>query len=450
VPAQYQIAGKTAAEIMASVEAGVRSGALRGGEGLPPVRDLADRLGVSNGTVASAYKGLRARGVVETAGRNGTRVRRNPPLVSDMGDTRAARQLPVAKGAHDVSHGQPDPALLPPLPVHLRRLAANPHNPTNYRNPGPDPALIGAARAGFKMDGVAADAITVTSGALDAIERVLTSHLRPADAVGVEDPGWANLFDLLATLGLHPTPMPVDAAGPTVAGVQAALDSGVRAIIVTTRAHNPTGAAVTPARAKALRKALGACPDVLVIEDDHSAQLSSLPVAPLTGATRRWAFVRSVSKPLGPDLRLAVLAGDDETISRVEGRQRFGAGWVSTILQRLVLDMWTDDKVTAMVREAGRAYDQRRQALIEALAARRIAAAPAPTGINVWIPVSDETAVVTRLRDAGWAVAPGSLYRIASSPGVRVSISALTAAQIPAFADAVAQAMGRTVSARNS
>ena len=49
--------------------------------------------------------------------------------------------------------------------------------------------------------------MTVTSGALDAVERVLREHARPGDRVLVEDPTLPGFLDLLASLGLIPQPM---------------------------------------------------------------------------------------------------------------------------------------------------------------------------------------------------------------------------------------------------
>lgn len=425
----------------------MRDGALGAGASLPPVRVLAGQLGVSPATVAAAYRMLRQRGVVDTAGRNGTRVRPRPALAG----ARSASRLPAPDGGLDLAGGGPDQRLLPAFEPHLRRLAATSAAPVNYGDAGPLPELLALARDRFAADGVpvARAALSVTAGTLDGIERLLTTHLRPGDRIAVEDPGWANLLDLVAALDLQPVPMPVDDDGPTEEGMRAALAAGAIAAVVTSRAHNPTGASLTRARAGALRAVLRAHPQTLLIEDDHAAELSELALHPLAGATERWAFLRSVSKPYGPDLRLSVLAGDEATVARVEGRMRLGAGWVSTLLQRLVVELWRDESVTAAVAAARADYAARRAALRAALHGRGLPV-HGKDGINLWIPVADETSAVARLRDAGYAVAPGAMYRIASPPALRITLSPLEPGQLPALADALARAVHPAPPARRS
>lgn len=435
--------GRTAAEIAASVEAAIRDEALAPGDPLPPVRRLALQLHVSPATVASAYRDLKQRAVIETAGRAGTRVRRRPavaPAPIDPG--RMAHRLDVPAGARDLADGSPDPRLLPAFDDALARLAGNPSWRTGhgYDTAGPLPELLDHARQRLTADGVPDGQLTVTSGALDGIERTLAAHLAPGDRVAVEDPGWSNLLDLLTALRLEPVTMPVDDDGPTIVGLRNALASDISAVVITSRAQNPTGAAVTADRADVLAGLLAEHPDLLVIEDDHAAELSEQPLIPLVGATRNWAFLRSVSKPYGPDLRLAVLAADDTTAERVAGRQRLGAGWVSTVLQHLVLELWRDASVSKLIDGARREYAQRRDGLRAALAERGVAAS-GRSGINVWIPVTDETAALTRLRDDGWVAAPGAAYRIDSPPGLRLTVSRLDQADLAPLAHAVADAV---------
>jgi DNA-binding transcriptional MocR family regulator len=436
---QYQPVGRNAKEISGSVEEGIRGGDLTPGAQLPSVRALAARLGVAPGTVAAAYRALRERGLVESAAGSGTRVRSRPALAP------RSTSPPVDSDLVDLASGQPDPRLLPVLPARAkaeRRRAGAPRVPVV-------PELLEAGRARLAADDVPAGAVTLSSGGLDGIDRVLSAHLRPGDRVAVEDPGWPNALDLVATLGLRPVPVALDEQGPRPESLLAVLRAGVRAVIITSRAHNPTGACVTRARASALSSVLAQHRQTLLIEDDHAAELAGVELACLAGTTDSWAFIRSTSKPYGPDLRVALVAGDEATIARVEGRMRVSPGWVSTMLQRLVLELWTSSHASSTVARAAETYSARRRHLIAELRARGIDST-GDTGLNVWIPVPDETVTVTSLLSAGWAVAPGARFRQASPPGVRVTVSGLTTSLVPALAADVATAMAVTPAGRST
>ncbi|WP_411082443.1 aminotransferase class I/II-fold pyridoxal phosphate-dependent enzyme [Streptomyces sp. cmx-18-6] len=432
---EYRISGRRASEIAASVERGVGSGDLAPGHVLPPMRELATHLEVNPNTVAAAYRTLRERGVIETAGRRGSRVRPRPASTP-----RGSLRIEAPPGVRDLGEGNPDPALLPDLGPALAAAAAiDAASPGLY---GEEPVVAefaAYARGAMDADGVPAGPVAVTSGALDAIERVLAAHLKPGDSVAVEDPGWGSVLDLVPALGLRAVPVGVDDDGPLVADVERALRAGARALVVTDRAQNPTGASVSAGRAQELKAVLARHPDVLLIEDDHGHAIVGLPLHPLAGATDHWAFIRSAAKAYGPDLRVAVLTGDAVTVDRVAGRQGLGPGWVSRLLQRAVLHLWTSDAVdTAAV---ARSYGERRDALVRALAERGVAA-HGRSGMNVWVPVSDETGAIARLLHAGWAVAPGARFRMATPQAVRLTVSPLTAADIGPLADAVAAAAG--------
>ncbi|AZP16283.1 aminotransferase class I/II-fold pyridoxal phosphate-dependent enzyme [Streptomyces aquilus] len=431
----YRIEGRGAAEIAASVERAVGAGDLEPGQLLPPMRELAGELGVNPNTVAAAYRVLRERGVIETAGRRGSRVRPKPATTA-----RESIRVEVPEGVRDVASGNPDPELLPALAgVFAAAAGHNDREPVMYGEAAMDPELARLARAALDADGVPDGPLAVASGSLDAIERVLAAHLKPGDTVAVEDPGWGSLLDLIPAIGLRTAPVGVDDEGPLPDDVRRALRSGARALIVTDRAQNPTGAAVTAARARALRAVLKQHPDTLLIEDDHGHGIVDLPLHPLAGTTRSWAFVRSAAKAYGPDLRLAVFTGDPVTVDRVRGRQRLGPGWVSRITQGAVARLWAEGAIDPKAVAA--AYAARRDTLIAELAKRGVPA-HGRSGLNVWIPVPDETGAVSRLLHAGWAVAPGARFRLDAAPGIRVTIARLTESETAPLAAAIAAAVG--------
>ncbi|NEA49280.1 GntR family transcriptional regulator, partial [Streptomyces sp. SID10815] len=69
-------------------------------------------------------------------------------------------------------------------------------------------------------------------------------------------------------------------------------------------------------------------------------------------------------------------------------------------------------------------------------------AARGRSGMNVWVPVPDETGAVARLLHAGWAVAPGARFRLSAPPGIRITVSTLRDGEPERLADAVAAALG--------
>lgn len=429
--AQYTFDVSSASELADRVEAAVSSGQLAPGERLPSVRKLAAQAGLSPVTVSAGLAELRRRGIVVSEPRRGTRVGAAPPLG-------AALLTPVPAGARDLASGNPDAGLLPDL---AGALAALPGRARLYDEPAVAPQLARAARSELTADGIPAADICVTSGALDAIERVLAARLRPGDRVAVESPGYAAQHDLLRALGLALSPVPVDDRGMLPQTLARALAEGARAVVVTPRGQNPTGAAIDVARARELRAVIAAHPAALIVEDDHLGPVAGAPLCTLVQGRERWAVARSVAKSLGPDLRVAVLAADETTLARVQGRQRCGPGWVSLILQDLVAALWADPAAAEAVAGAGRAYAERREALICELAALGIGAHGA-SGLNVWVPVPEEAAAVAGLLVRGWVVAPGARFRLGSAaPGVRVTTAALAPAEAPALARDIAAAL---------
>ena len=430
---QYRPEGRTAKEISASVEAGVRGGQLAPGDLLPAVRELAAQLGVSPTTVASAYGDLRRRGLTVGAGRAGTRIRGAPPVSSRV-------YLSAPAGTRDLITGGPDPDLLPLLPAWPARRPAR-----MYAEAPVLPRLRRLAAGQLAADGIDTASLTVTGGALDGIERVLATWLTPSDRVIVEDPGHAVTFDLVAAMGYTAVPVPVDDLGIRPAELAVALARGAAAVIMTPRAQAATGAAWNAARAAEIGAVLRRHPLVGVIEDDHAGPVAGVSAFSVSARLPRWVTIRSVSKSLGPDLRLAVLAGDEATVARVAGRQALGTGWVSYQLQDLVADLWADSSVAHSLRTAARVYAGRGEALRSALRDHGITAS-GRSGFTCWVRVSDEDGVASSLAEAGWAVAPGQRFRIAAPPGVRISFATLEAADAVSFAADFARALRHRLS----
>ncbi len=428
-PSAARIAGATAAEIAGSVRALVERGELAPGDPLPPVRALAEQLGVNRNTAVAAYRRLARDGAVIAQGRAGTRVA-DPRAVAQEGFAPAdALTNPAARAGadgrvpagtlRDLGTGNPDPALIPDL---APALAGAVGRPVLYGEPVIDPGFEAWARDWVTPDVPDGGAVqlTLTSGAVDAIERLLAQALVRDDAVALEDPCFLASIQTVRHAGYRALPVPVDEEGMTPAGLRAALEAGARAVVLTPRAQNPTGASLTAQRARDLQEVLGAHPYVLVVLDDHYSFLSRRPLrSPLPPGHRRWALVRSVSKFLGPDLCLAVTATDPETGDRLALRLSPGTTWVSHLLQRLAHGVLADPGARDLIERAGEHYAARNAEVAGLLAAHGIEVAPAD-GMSLWVPLPCAAEpVAAGLARRGWHVRTGEEFRLA--PGAEPS-----------------------------
>lgn len=435
------IEGASAAEIVDSVRFLVARGGLDEGDVLPPVRALAAQLGLNRNTVAAAYRQLAERGVAEGRGRAGTIIISPEPLHGEG----AMHPAPVV----DLAGGNPDPKLLPDLRTALGAVA---YEPPLYGAPAVLPALRERAEQLFAADIEGRCGLSVTHGALDAIERLLGSALVRGDTVAVEDPGYLASTGIVTAMGLRPVGVRIDQHGIDPVALQAALRQGVRAVVCTPRAQNPTGASIDRERAAALRQVLAAFPDVFVIEDDHLSLVAASAYERVRSPrTARWALVRSMAKILGPDLRVALVASDARTEEQLRRRLVAGVNWVSHLLQATVAALLTDPATSRRLAEARAAY-ARRSARFEAELCRYgIASAGPADGFNVWVPLAhDEAVVVEELAQRGWQVRPGAPYSAdpaQARPGLRVTTSRSSPGDATRFAKTLAGILPLTVGA---
>lgn len=430
------ISGSTAAEIVDSVRDLISRDQLRAGSSLPAIRELAVALRINRNTVAAAYRLLVAAGVAETRGRAGTVVIGAPVL--------AREGLLATEPLRNLASGNPDPAFLPDPQRVLQRLG---YQSRLYGAPTIDADLSDWAHQRLFADVDRDFRLVLAHGAVDAVERLLMAHLTRGDLVAVEDPCFVSSIGTLRLNGLRARPVETDESGMDPAELDMALREGARAVLLTPRAHNPTGASLSEQRAAELRSVLERYPNVLVIEDDHFSALSAVAYHCATPqSTNRWALVRSVSKFLGPDLRLAFVATDPHTAEHLESRLSPGGTWVSHLLQRLVLALLEDMEVIDLLADARTAYAHRSQMLVEALARHRIATASQPDGLNVWIEFDGPVAhLVTRLQRLGWLVRPGEPFLADEKRrrnAIRVTTSMLDRQTADNFADDLVLACG--------
>lgn len=419
--------GGTAVNIAQSIAGLIRDEVWPAGYRLPTVRSLAQELGVNPNTVSAAYKQLRDAGIIDTDGRRGSFV----PEKTEILHTESA----VPQGLVDLASGNVDCRLLPELPADLLNGY---HLAADVGSHGDSPELMSFIRNWLKQNtGIEAD-LMLLSGSLDIIERALSQRCMPGAQVLVETPCWLPLLPLLASLRLEAVPVEMDEEG---AKIPDHVDfSLISAVILTPRAHSPTGICYSRERWQAWQRVL-APHKTLVIIDDHWAALSLKPFHGMEGFANEWIYSTSTSKFLGTDMRTAIAAGNGNTLKAMKKRFSLGPRWISKLLQHITLQLWQRLGESGLANIAA-SYQTRRQKLIGRLKQHGIhVPGQHGEGQHIWLPVHNEAQVIQFLAAKGWAVQSGATFNLSKQSAVRITIGNLSEHDCETLADDIAETL---------
>ncbi|MDI6022723.1 aminotransferase class I/II-fold pyridoxal phosphate-dependent enzyme [Leucobacter sp. UT-8R-CII-1-4] len=441
-----RISGNTAEDIATSIRLLIDAGELKAGDSLPPVRTLAESLGVNRNTALTAYQTLVQAGLAETRRRAGT-------VIIDPFAPGEEEGFAANTALRDVGDGNPSPELLPdPASVIL-----SPSPRKLYGESTVDPGLAEWATEWINEDQPREFQLSVAAGAVDAVERLLAGALTQGDTVALEDPCFLTSISTIRQNGYRAVPVSMDAEGMQPESLRAALESGVRAVVCTPRAHNPTGASVTAERASQLREVLSAYPNVLLIEDDHFALLASAPYASIIGEHhRRWALVRSLSKVLGPDMRTALIASDPETAERLGARISGGITWVSHHMQRIAHAMLTSPDTKKLIARARAHYLTQNARCIAQLSEFGLEST-SRDGLNVWVNThTNGAATLAALTRKGWIARDGGAFALDGGTNngidqhVRLTVHDLSESEMRQLAQDLAESIGTPKTGRST
>lgn len=359
----------------------IAQGLLKPGERVPSLRSLASELGISRGTVESAYDLLIGEGYLVSKGPGGTRVAALAHAAQVVPVIAPAPAAPAA-GAHPGK-----PALLRPgLPaldafpfklwsrLAVRQQRSLPPSRLDYPDPaghGPLRAAIAAYLQRARGISCAPQQVFVCAGYRAVLERVYRALLQPQDLVWVEDPGYPMALETLRQAGARLHPVPVDGEGMCVEmGMRQAAEA--RCALVTPSHQSPLGVSMSLARRLQLldwARAAGSW----IIEDDYDGEYryqgAPLPALQSLDRAGRVLYAGTFSKVIFPGLRLAYLVVPAAQVDRFV-RAAGPLGDCPELNQAILSDFIEQGHFARHVKKMRSLYAQRRGFLARALAAQ--------------------------------------------------------------------------------
>lgn len=386
---------------------------------LPTVRDLAQEVGVSVGTVAQAWGLLRERGLVETRRRGGTRV---------IDPSTGSRPRFPGFSHVDLRFGSPHPALLPDLAEPLQQNAPQP-TLSSWNRPRLSEQLRTAAQRDLP---VRAETVLPTSTGSEAMWLAMRAAASPGDSIAIEHPCSPGIEEVARDLGLRPVPVETDGDGPCAEALRP-ISSSVKALVLA-----PSGAfghhVLSPKRAEQLAAILGPGGST-IIEDDPLGPLSEDPGSSLSSLLpERTLRVRDYARAFGPDLGPCLLAGPIALIERAAAERSGGWGTLSYILQDTAAGLITSASHRRALAGVRRHYRNKHIMAVEALEQAELAVSSRPGSWSITIHSPDAAQALAHLAAQGVDLAASRhdqlrlvVSQLPEDPAVLADLAALIA-----------------------
>jgi DNA-binding transcriptional MocR family regulator len=348
--------------IVEALAADVASGALVPGRRLPTHRELAERLGVTVGTVTRAYGEAARRGLVSGQVGRGTFV---------CGGAGGGDGEAVDAEVVDLAQNHPpEPRDRPEHGAFLDALASltakgGLSRLLDYPRAGGNPADREAGAAWIGRAGVPASAerVIVCTGSQHGLTVVLATLLRPGDLLLTESLTYAGVKSVAGLLHLRLAGLAVDRDGLQPEALEAACRGGrAKAVYLIPTLHNPT-TAVMPLERRRQIVAIAARHGLPIIEDDVHGLLPEKRPEPLAAlAPDETYYLTSTSKTLAPGLRVAYVLAPARMVPRLTDSLR-ATTWAVAPLTAAIASRWIGGGAADAVLAARRREARERQRL---------------------------------------------------------------------------------------
>jgi 2-aminoadipate transaminase len=357
-----------------------------------------------------------------------------PALDLDPLLSRRARNAPAGlllEGMDDVgdtisfAFGFPDPASLPAEEVKAatsRALASRGQAALQYGDYAGYSGLIQALLSKLERDqGIWArrENILITAGGSQAIALLLDALVDWGDTIISEVPTWLGAVQAFQNVGANVVSIPVTEEGVDLNALETALErldargERPKLIYVISNFQNPTGVSMSVAKRQALLD-LTRRAGAILIEDDAYFDLryegENLPSIYSLDTSGVVVYMGTLSKTMGPGMRLGWLVGPPELIRRVAALKVDGA---TNVFGSHVAAEWLPEMLLPHVARLREVYQRRRDLMLAALAQHM---PPGTTwtvpegGFFIWVTLPegvDTARMRTQVRELGVEYLPG-------------------------------------------